>query len=639
MIDLLNSDPIDDEVPDFDSPRLSIDGPPSTAEVAARLLLEAALTRQSRAILRQSPRLIILKVPHADWVQLIAGTLRDMDRAPYICSAAERRRSGGVLHRVGVDNLRYLSEGRSVLYLSPDPDEILDESVLAASDVTITVPLLTPAVLRKLICKVTGGVARGVTEAMASLNLQVILSVVRADLTAGACVRKLAAAVLRRQAPMGAPVPLLTELPLTDVVRRWTDQQLADLSAAKSGAMDPANLVFGLLDGPPGTGKTLIAESLARTSGWKFVPSTVGGWFTSGDGALGGVARNVKGFVDAVLASEPAIGFLDELDAIPNRDTIDNRGRDWWTPVINLCLTEIDRLRRSGKRVLLLGATNHYHRLDGALVRPGRMQQRVTVLPPATEAEVEAVFRYYLRNEMSATELGKLLRFGIGATPAMVEGWVKEARSVARAASRPLTRDDLLGQMLPEDHRSEADIRLVALHEVGHAVVAHRLGFQVDRVSIVAEGDAGGHTRTTMTTLVPNWERIRDQVTVTLAGRAADIVLGSGPNTGAESDLAHATALLLQAFERQGLGEMLVSLPNVGTRHPDLLKTINAEMNRQLERAMAILEMHRTSAMELAQRLIDERVLTGADVAKALPSDPERANFLPLSRRQPSARS
>ncbi|KFL30300.1 hypothetical protein JP75_17200, partial [Devosia riboflavina] len=101
--------------------------------------------------------------------------------------------------------------------------------------------------------------------------------------------------------------------------------------------------------------------------------------------------------MDEVLVNEPAIGFMDELDALPNRATLDNRGRDWWTPLINLFLTEIDRVRKSGKKVLLLGATNYYDRLDGALIRPGRLQQRVSVLPPRTEAESSnrlAVKRY-----------------------------------------------------------------------------------------------------------------------------------------------------------------------------------------------------------------------------------------------------
>lgn len=186
--------------------------------------------------------------------------------------------------------------------------------------------------------------------------------------------------------------------------------------------------------------------------------------------------------------------------------------------------------------------------------------------------------------------------------------------------------------MLPADERSPADIRTTALHEIGHAVVAHRLGFPVHQVSILPEGQTGGVTRTGVVTVIPTMGRLRDQVTVMLGGRAADIIFGDGPNTGAEADLAQATSLLWQAEERQGLGKTLVSLPNLGLRHAEVIKVIDAELNRQLERAMAILEEQRAAVTELAQRLIDERVLTGAAVAEKLTSNGSQDGILPASR-------
>jgi cell division protease FtsH len=174
--------------------------------------------------------------------------------------------------------------------------------------------------------------------------------------------------------------------------------------------------------------------------------------------------------------------------------------------------------------------------------------------------------------------------------------------------------------MLPPDNRSPADVRTTAIHEVGHAVVAHRLGFPVHHVSILREGETGGITRTGVATLVPTLERLRDQVTVALGGRAADIAFGNGPNTGAADDLARATSLLLDAYERQGLGATLVASPNFGIRHPDLIKSVDDELKRLLDRAIAILEDNRSAVMELVQRLIDERVLSGADVAEVLSS-------------------
>jgi ATP-dependent Zn protease len=344
----------------------------------------------------------------------------------------------------------------------------------------------------------------------------------------------------------------------------------------------------------------------------------VGGWFTVGDGALGGVAKNIKLFVDQVIASAPAIGFLDELDAIPNRATMDNQGRDWWTPVITLFQTEIDRLRKSGRPVLLLGATNFYHHLDAALIRPGRMQQRISVLPAGTESEVMALLRFYLGDGLADEELGKLARVGLGSTPATVEAWVKEARAVARSLGRSVQFGDLLAQMLPRDGRTADDIRTIAFHEIGHAIVGHRLGFKLDRVTIVPSGGSGGYTRAMLSSIVPTWERICDLVAMTLGGRAADVVLGSGPNAGAENDLANATAILLNAIERQGLHGSLVHRLDRGIHRSEIMELVDAHLNTLLKRAVAIIEADRKLAEKLAEQLVSERILSGDDIASAL---------------------
>ena len=103
-----------------------------------------------------------------------------------------------------------------------------------------------------------------------------------------------------------------------------------------------------------------------------------------------------------------------------------------------------------------------------------------------------------------------------------------------------------------------------------------------------------------------------------LGGRAADIVLGGGANTGAEADLAYATKLLRDATERQGLGEKLVFIPELGNRSSDIGKTIEDQLQRLLKRAIAIVETDRVLALRLAEHLLAERVLAGADVANVL---------------------
>jgi hypothetical protein len=263
------------------------------------------------------------------------------------------------------------------------------------------------------------------------------------------------------------------------------------------------------------------------------------------------------------------------------------------------------------------------------------LQQRVSVLPPQTEAEVTAVLRYYLKADLADVDLGRFARIGRDATPAMMEGWIKEARSLARSLNRPLEADDILAQMVPRDDRSLDDIRSVAIHEMGHAVVAHRLGQAVESVSIIADAATGGRTWTRLASTVPTWDQLLDIAAMTLGGRAADIVLGKGPNTGAEGDLSSATAMILAAHECQGLRGNLVFVPALGIRSAGTFAAVNAELRRQLNRAIAMVEADRDILLELAQRLIEEKVLSGDDVAEALDTRPVQ----PVAKRRRSRKA
>ena len=623
-------DKIDDDVSDDITESNAEQRDEDAAVILTRTALTMALTAKVRSQLRRHPSVIVMQVPDVSWLEPMAKAVKRMDNAPLLRIASEPIRPGAL--GTGESDLLWLQSGRSVMFISQNPGTTLHEAVQCSMDVIITVPPLSAKVLRRVIRELTGNKVSGVTEAMAKLDFSTILAMLRPGTSAKECVIRLQRAVdyfLARSAAKVSIVPLLSDLPLTASLRDWTDQTLADLEAVKLGEVPSSKLVFAVLEGPPGTGKTLIAESLARTADWNFVSSSVGGWFTTGDGALGGVARNVKKFVDTVLSSEPAIGFLDELDAVPDRASMDKRGLDWWTPVVTLLLTEIDRVRRSGKKVMLIGASNYYERLDSALIRPGRLEKRVSILPPQTEEEVVALFRFHLGQDLPNAHLVQLGRVGIGATPAAVEGWVREAKGLARAAARDLTIDDILLKMLPEDLRTAADKRAIAIHEIGHAVVASRLGHQVQHVSIIASGQSGGYMQSRRVTAVPTWRQVQDLVAIAMAGRAADISIGAGANTSAEADLAVASSLLLAAHKKHGLREGMSSGDLVtDTERSRLHRAIEIELGRQLERAIEILVADTPTVMDLAAQLMEEQVLVGATVDAALRSADRASDML-----------
>lgn len=591
-----------------------------TAHIFATEALDAALTRKARSLLKRESGIYILHLPHQSWVKHFERPVRNLNGGVMPRGVTGLEKIGGVYYRQGAEGLDIVQRGFGVMYMSQDPKNLLDEAVLAAADFTITVPPATPALMRRVIRRVTGGTARHVTPAMAQLDLSIILSIIRPDLSAWECVQNLQRAVDRQTAPPDHTVPLLAELPLTRSVRAWADQMLVDLEAVKAGALPPSALSFGLLEGPPGTGKSLIAESLAATAGWSFVPATIGGWFAQGDGALGGVAKNLRGFIDQALALEPAIAFLDEIDALPDRDTLSSRAREWWTPVVTQFLTEIDRLRKSGRKVLLLGASNYYSRLDAALVRPGRLNQRVSVLAPDTDAEVLALLRHFLGQDLTDADLDKLVRYTIGATPAAVEGLARAAKAQARSSSRGLLIQDVLDQIVAPAARVPDHTRAIALHEIGHAIVAHHLNHEIESVSILPMGNSQGRMRTTLSSETETRQYLEDVVTISLGGRAADIVLGHGANAGAESDLASATSVLIAIHERFGLNDQLLHIPSLGQHRRSSADAVEADLRRLLDRAKSIILDNRDAALALADRLVAENVLTGAEIADGLAS-------------------
>lgn len=609
------ADNFDNDDDDLDQPALTLEKPAPITVLVEEVITKAIPPSVHRKLRTTgSGYALLLVVPDADWgracASVLTGSLAGVQCRTFLQVPKDKA------HQQDAAMIRALSKGQRLVLISPDPEAMIPSAVRRVADTIVTVGIPPVEVMRKVIRRITGRIVRGLTVSdYAGLDFDLLVASLRPEDRPAQIVRRLrdlSAAPQASNAQVPA-VPLLDQLPLTSAVRAWSDQVLQDLAAVSAGDLDPAALVYATLEGPPGTGKTLIANALAASAGWNFVSSSVGAWFTVGDGALGGVARNVKAFVDSLLAAQPAVGFLDELDAIPNRETMDNRGRDWWTPIITLILTEVDRLRASRHRVLLLGASNYYDRLDPALVRSGRLQRRVPVLPPSTEEEVLAIFRHYLGDDLPSDEQATLARVAIGATPATIEGWVKSARASARMARRSLIASDLLDQVAPADDRSAADLRTTALHELGHAFVAAELGHIVQRISIVRGAENGGHTATRLVSVVPTLAQVHDLATISLGGRAADIVVGAGPNVGAETDLAQATELLLAARLRQGLGDTLATLPPLATT-AQIMKDVDADLKHLLHRAMVIVRKHRRDLLRLADQLLEERIMAGDPV-------------------------
>ncbi len=557
----------------------------------------------------------LLIVPTIQWAQALARHLQTERPEVHTRSVTELKKDGnrGLVGELAA----FLSGGSQLIVVCADPDTLLPAELLAAVDLTLTLGSPDAGLVRRAIEQLTGQPAPELEHAdIVGLDFNELATALRPRSSAEDCIARLRRASQGARTPKGTEKgPRLADLPLSPEISTWSTSLLADLRRVEDGTMRPSDLAYPLLEGPPGTGKTLIAGALARSAGWRLVTTSVGGWFSASDGYLGGVSKAVTAFFDELLREPYAVGFVDEIDAVPNRAHLSPKDREWWTPIVTLILVQIDRVRRSGKPVLLVAATNYADRLDSALCRSGRIEQRVTVLPPGSVEEVTRIFDHYVGGALDPAAVAAAARCAPGWTPADIEAAVRAARGRAAAANRAMIDADLLESVAPPDGRTDAEVRATALHEAGHAIVSLAVGLPVESVSIIADGSSGGHTKGSAGGRVPTRADVEAVVTAMLGGRAADTQLGAGANAGAEQDLAMATGLLVRAMGELGLYDRLThnAAPAL-LKRPD--KRLEPTLQQLLRRAMQIVQHNRSAVLALTEQLLRHRVLDGAAVER-----------------------
>ena len=598
-----DADPDDDlDVPD---PQLS-----PGAAFARAAIVELLPRRVWRAFERDKPLVVVVEAPTPDWVPQLgraAGELWPLCRIIAINKAPSR-----------FEQLVTLPADRPVLAITNNP-AWLPAGYVDAADLRVRLRL-TPRIAREGLRLALGRGAAVTPRDVAGLDLPDLMLAVRPRSSAAAAVRRMRRTAERADdatptldclkgygGAMGEIETIIAE------ARDW-------IAADAVGAPPPSMLLHGV----PGTGKTLVAKSIARTLGLPIVTTSVSEWFARTEGNLGDVAKAAQTFFDRLTAAAPAIGFLDELDALPDRARLSDRGRDWWTPVITGVLLMIDRVRAERPSVILIGATNHIDRLDGALKRPSRFDRHIEIRPPETAEELSEVLRHHLGDDLRDHDVARAARIGLGATGAEAEAWVKQARQRARAASRPMTPADLIDVVAPPDATPLELRRAIALHEAAHAVVGLALGRKLLSVSIVSRGSTGGVTTFAADTGVLSRDDIERDVRTTLAGRAADVLFSGGATTGAMSDLRHATALVTAIHASFGLADTLLSrLPPERAEEalaldPELRRIVSKDLDRLMKETMELVSAREAEVRALAELLLEQRVLVGGASAVSL---------------------
>jgi cell division protease FtsH len=412
---------------------------------------------------------------------------------------------------------------------------------------------------------------------------------------------------------------------------------------ARAGAVAPRGI---LMVGPPGTGKTLLARAVAGEAKVPFF-SVSGSSFVEMFVGVG--AARVRDLFAEARKRAPAIIFIDEIDAIGQRRSgsgavVSNDERE---QTLNQLLAEMDGFDPA-TGIVVLAATNRPEILDPALLRPGRFDRQVTIPLPMLSERL-AILQVHARGKRfdDSVDLGVVARGTPGFSGADLANLINEAAIVAVRANREVisaedfdvARDRIiLGRregsnvLIPEEKYA------VAVHESGHALVAAYVDHAdpIAKVTILPAGQALG-----VTEQLPLVERhlygedyLYDMLAVTLGGRASEVVVLGQGSTGASNDLAKATELATKMVREFGLSAAVgpVGYPSGGSSflgegagafssRPFAEATqavIDSEVARMLreaeQRAIGVLNEHRSVLDELVQHLLTKETVDGAEV-------------------------
>ncbi|GCE24914.1 ATP-dependent zinc metalloprotease FtsH [Dictyobacter alpinus] len=334
---------------------------------------------------------------------------------------------------------------------------------------------------------------------------------------------------------------------------------------ARLGAHIPRG---ALLVGVPGTGKTLLAKAVAGEAQVPFFSISASEFVEMFVGV--GASRVRDLFLQARQVA-PCVIFIDEIDAVGRKRSMRGGSSDERDQTLNQLLVELDGFNPR-QAVIVLAATNRVDTLDKALLRPGRFDRRITVSAP-DRAGREAILRVHTRETPLAEDvsLERLARLSTGMTGADLANLVNEAAlTAARKDLMALTHqcfEDALARIQLGALRplimTEAERRIIAVHEGGHALVAHHLpeADRVNRVTILPRGQSLGVTQFSAEMDHYNFSRemLMARIAVGLGGRMAEeLTFGSQRiTTGAENDLQVVTDLARKMVTRWGMSERI----------------------------------------------------------------------------------
>ena len=406
-----------------------------------------------------------------------------------------------------------------------------------------------------------------------------------------------------------------------------------------------------LLVGNPGTGKTMLARAVAGEANVPFF-SISGSEFVEMFVGVG--ASRVRDLFAKAKKNAPAIIFIDEIDAVGRkRGSGMGGGHDEREQTLNQILVEMDGFE-TGSNVIVLAATNRADVLDPALLRPGRFDRRTNIMLPERK-DREAILKVHFKKKPTddTVSIEALAAKTAGSSGADLANMANEAAIVAARNNRKkITNADLteafekvaIGPERKSKIMNEAEKKMTAYHEAGHAIVGHILpdSDPVHKVTIIPRGGTGGVTwfLPPEDTSYTNVYQFKDILARAMGGRIAEkIIYGpDGITTGAGSDLRKATEIARDMVIEQGMGtklrdqvfhddnggmvfdKMTHERPYSNDTAKEIDKEVETLIKEASKRAEAVLMANRKSLDALADALLEQETLDETQVNDILKS-------------------
>ena len=386
-----------------------------------------------------------------------------------------------------------------------------------------------------------------------------------------------------------------------------------------------------LLYGPPGTGKTLLAKAVAHESGATFYFQSASSFVEMYVG-LG--ASRIRTLFETARKNQPAIVFIDELDAVGTTRSGNSQNREH-DQTLNQLLVELDGFDES-QQLIVMAASNRLEDLDPALLRPGRFDRQIHVSTPDLTGRV-AIFEVHTRGKPLSddVQLHDIARQTSGLTGADLANICNEAAIAAgRRDAESIDQADFMfavervvAGLQQRKLITDKEKRVIAFHEAGHALVARLMSEDIHKVTIVPSGRALGFMMSLPEEdrYVLSKEELEDWLKVTLAGRAAEQIVFGRITNGAANDLDRATSIARSMVFDWGMGR---------TTHSQQVRADNYALSEETKRlrdaeqreitdtayreALRLIELHRPYLDVLAARLLEKETIDRAEVDEIL---------------------